>query len=163
MLGGVDSRDRHQDLKGGSLGWASIRRSNSIVFRALTRHHGAQHGATVGRRRSRPCFSSGWGCNYPQAQICFKVTSVRPGSQPFHLSRSVRRSLEFGQLLRAEPCEQASQKGVENDAVGDDGNGVVDVAVEASKDGGDEVIVDEALGPRLHGILALGFDPASRF
>lgn len=46
--------------------------------------------------------------------------------------------------------------------MGDDGNGMVDVAVEPAKDGGDEVIINEALDPRLHGFLALGLDRAIR-
>jgi hypothetical protein len=46
--------------------------------------------------------------------------------------------------------------------MGDNGEGVVDIAVEASQDGGDEVVVNEALDPRLHRLLALGLDPAGR-
>lgn len=45
--------------------------------------------------------------------------------------------------------------------MGDDGEGVVDIAVKAPENGRDEVVVDEALDSRLHGLLALGLDPAS--
>lgn len=46
--------------------------------------------------------------------------------------------------------------------MGDDGKGMVDIAVEASQDGRDEMGVNEALDSRLHGFLALGLDPTSR-
>lgn len=44
--------------------------------------------------------------------------------------------------------------------MGDDGKGMVDIAVEAPKNRRDEVVVNEALDSRLHGFLALGLDPA---
>lgn len=45
----------------------------------------------------------------------------------------------------------------------DDGNGVVDIAVEAFEDGRNEMCVDEALYSRLHRLLALRLNPPSSF